>query len=397
MNITIRTKIVLIFTIILAVTIVLSLYSITVSRDSLADSVGISSIILAENTIKRMDNAIYQNIHDLQLYSREELIQKTVFNSNTAFQQMDDIQSYVKQRDREWISTPQDKETGFMRNLAASQLSEDLRNKFVTYWKIKYGYDFYEEIFVTNKFGANAAQSQRTSGYYHADEEWWNIARENGFYVSQIEFDESARTFTIIIAVSIYDDKEDFAGVIKAVISIKGIIKESEILSKKYDTTEIQVITDDGKLIYSSKPFRFLEDLSSQDFYKNIKNKSGYFISKEGEREKLFSYAKSAAYKDFSGMNWVVITSYDTNEVFKSVHILRNNILLVSSISILIILVISIYIYLSITNPLYKMIEASQEIAEGNLDKKVDVTSKDEIGQLGEAFNVMTQELKESY
>ena len=233
MNITIRTRIVLIFSIILVMTIILSLYSITVSRDSLADSVGISSIILAENTIKRIDNALYQNIHDLQLYSREELIQKTVFDSNTAFQQMNDIQSYIRQRDREWISTPLDKETEFMRNLISNELSDDLRKKFVTYWKIKYGYDFYEEIFVTNKYGANVAQSQRTSDYYQADEEWWQIVKEEGFYVSQVEFDESVGKFTISIAVSIYDDKEDFVGIIKAVISIKGIIKESEILSKK--------------------------------------------------------------------------------------------------------------------------------------------------------------------
>ena len=328
MSITIKTKIVLIIAIILIITIILSLYSITVSRDSLADSVGISSIILAENTIKRIDNALYQNIHDLQLYSREELIQKTVFDSNTAFQEMNDIQSYIEEKDEEWISTPQDKETEFMRDLISNELSEDLRRKFIIYWKIKYGYDFYEEIFVTNKFGANVGQSQRTSDYYQADEEWWQISKEKDFYVSQIEFDESVGEFTITIAVSVYDDKEDFVGVIKAVISSKGIIKESEVLSKKYETTEIQVITNDGRLVYSSKPFRLLEDISHQDFYKNIKNKSGYFISEEGGREKLFSYAKSTGYKDFSGMDWVVITSYDANEVFKSAHILRYNILL---------------------------------------------------------------------
>ena len=104
------------------------------------------------------------------------------------------------------------------------------------------------------------------------------MAKKEGFYVSQVEFDESVGNFTLTIAISVYDDREEFIGAIKSVISIRGIIKESEIATKKYDTTEIQVTTNDGKLIYSSKPFRFLDDISRQDFFKNIKKETGYFM-----------------------------------------------------------------------------------------------------------------------
>jgi len=47
--------------------------------------------------------------------------------------------------------------------------------------------------------------------------------------------------------------------------------------------------------------------------------------------------------------------------------------------------------------PLNKIVEVVKQIAAGDLSKQVEVKSKDEIGQLGLAFNEMTSELKESY
>ena len=49
-----------------------------------------------------------------------------------------------------------------------------------------------------------------------------------------------------------------------------------------------------------------------------------------------------------------------------------------------------------ITRPITKLGNAVAEIAKGDLDVKVEVTSKDEIGQLSESFNKMATELKES-
>src|SRR4030042_1153011 len=49
-----------------------------------------------------------------------------------------------------------------------------------------------------------------------------------------------------------------------------------------------------------------------------------------------------------------------------------------------------------ITSPITKLGNAVAEIAKGDLDVKVEVASKDEIGQLSESFNKMAMELKES-
>ncbi len=49
----------------------------------------------------------------------------------------------------------------------------------------------------------------------------------------------------------------------------------------------------------------------------------------------------------------------------------------------------------SVTQPLRSLADGAREIAQGNLNKKVAVRSKDEIGQLSHAFNIMVDRLKE--
>ena len=48
-----------------------------------------------------------------------------------------------------------------------------------------------------------------------------------------------------------------------------------------------------------------------------------------------------------------------------------------------------------ITRPIYRLATGAHELGEGNLDKRISVTSKDEIGYLTQTFNVMAEKLQE--
>jgi PAS domain S-box-containing protein len=57
---------------------------------------------------------------------------------------------------------------------------------------------------------------------------------------------------------------------------------------------------------------------------------------------------------------------------------------------------ISIFISRSITRPLRKLHEGTEEVTKGNLNFKVGTPSPDEVGQLSRAFDEMTTKLKKS-
>ena len=67
---------------------------------------------------------------------------------------------------------------------------------------------------------------------------------------------------------------------------------------------------------------------------------------------------------------------------------------LLAALCVVFLLVILYFATSRITNPLQKMVIATQEIAKGDLTHQVEVNSRDEIGYLADSFNKMTANLK---
>ncbi len=56
-------------------------------------------------------------------------------------------------------------------------------------------------------------------------------------------------------------------------------------------------------------------------------------------------------------------------------------------------LALAYILYRSITKPIHSLVQATEEVGRGNLEKRIDVQSSDEIGQLGKSFNRMAENL----
>jgi two-component system NtrC family sensor kinase len=77
---------------------------------------------------------------------------------------------------------------------------------------------------------------------------------------------------------------------------------------------------------------------------------------------------------------------------------LRNSVMLtftgIAALCVVVLLVILFFITSSITNPLRRMVQATNRIARGDLNYSVRIGFRDEIGQLARSFNQMTENLK---
>ena len=60
-------------------------------------------------------------------------------------------------------------------------------------------------------------------------------------------------------------------------------------------------------------------------------------------------------------------------------------------------ILMSLLLSTSITKPISKLKSAATEIGKGKLDTKIDVKSKDEIGDLASSFKQMTRDLRKSH
>jgi HAMP domain-containing protein len=113
-------------------------------------------------------------------------------------------------------------------------------------------------------------------------------------------------------------------------------------------------------------------------------------------REHLMSQAKDIKHlaQRVIDMNLDNIVSVD-GQVKASTKFSRNTMNILIATGIICAILFIFFIGSFILKPLQRVTESAREIEKGNLDLVITVASKDEIGQLAEAFNSMTAKLRE--
>jgi signal transduction histidine kinase len=89
----------------------------------------------------------------------------------------------------------------------------------------------------------------------------------------------------------------------------------------------------------------------------------------------------------------VVLISVYIDHIYKDVRDLANQVMIISVIACAIAIYLSFMLGRKLSKPIEELTLASEEILKGKLDTKVDIVRKDEIGQLADTFNKMSQEL----
>jgi signal transduction histidine kinase len=112
-------------------------------------------------------------------------------------------------------------------------------------------------------------------------------------------------------------------------------------------------------------------------------------------REKISGLAATLPPEE-EGFGWYVGVGIDGEEIFKHVNELRSVLVAATLLAGIAILVGAYAISHRITEPLRKLSGFTEEIARENLDARVEIRSRDEIGVLADSFNRMATDLRAS-
>ena len=199
-------------------------YATTASDTSLRCAIQQRSAAQARALMDEIDRLLHTRIANWRAYARSQLVQTALRQSNEQFAAMEDVAGYVKQADEAWIQVPDGELSPLMQELSSNELAKDLR-----LWLDKLeeasGFPVYGEVFLTNAYGANVAQTRRTTDYDQRDEDWWLQAKaqEKGWYVGNAEKDASSNMFAIPICLRVNDSQGTMLGVLKAVLNMHEI------------------------------------------------------------------------------------------------------------------------------------------------------------------------------
>ncbi|GLC80874.1 methyl-accepting chemotaxis protein [Lacrimispora brassicae] len=102
---------------------------------------------------------------------------------------------------------------------------------------------------------------------------------------------------------------------------------------------------------------------------------------------------KIAGYAPIQDTPWIIIFGVEKNDILSSINLLVKTLAFISIAAILIGALITYFVSSSISMPIKTVTIAAQEIAQGKFDVMLSIKSKDEVGQLADAFNLTIKQL----
>ncbi|MBW2428933.1 MAG: PAS domain S-box protein [Deltaproteobacteria bacterium] len=120
-----------------------------------------------------------------------------------------------------------------------------------------------------------------------------------------------------------------------------------------------------------------------------LKGRPGWGISVDYRDRKVL-----AAWRYLPSLDWGMVAKIDLAEAFAPVTTLRDFVFVLLVIVIVLSIFTAFIVAKSFSDPIQALQQGAEEIGRGNLDFKVGTDAKDEIGQLGRAFDQMTEKLK---
>jgi HD-GYP domain-containing protein (c-di-GMP phosphodiesterase class II) len=116
-----------------------------------------------------------------------------------------------------------------------------------------------------------------------------------------------------------------------------------------------------------------------------------FLLIRDGKKtEMLGSYATAELDKN---SRLGVIAIQDASAALSSVTDMRWQIILISFVAGMLTLVTGFFFAKKLTLPVQELATAADRIASGDFSQRIDIRSKTELGQLGESFNLMTDQL----
>ncbi len=245
-------------------------------------------------------------------------------------------------------------------------------------------------VFTIGVNGMNIARNDGKPLTDYSDRTYYTDVMQGKDFSWQVLIGRTSKKPAIVMSVPIKAADNSIVGVMAAAMNIDDISK-TVAAWKKGKTGFAFLVDEKGKVVSHQIPEYVVEqkDLNSHPLIASIRKK-GKEVSLNFKNDKgkpAYGYAKSNKF------GWVTAIQQEEEEAFEQVR--KNQVFALGVFGITVIIV-SLIAWLSartIVKPITQMTTAAERMSMGDLDVKIDINSKDEIGLLAQAINRMQTSL----
>ena len=371
------------------------MYVLNIGQTSMRAVINDTSAAYVAAIMDEIDRAMHARIIGWQAYASGQDIQEYLVDANRAIEDLGDTESIIDSRDANWrAAAAAGKKTILMKRRLQHRMSRTLRG-LRDRLNQGFGQAIYPEIFITDRYGANVAQTNLTPGYRQSHESWWQQAMEKGIYVGNVEFNERADVFATNAAFRIDDEAGAPLGVMKVVISlaeVQSIIDQRSVDERLVNRFNVMLFTDDHRIIHANmhdSPAR--EGGAAYFTGVEIPPDSAVFTVErkaQGTGEDLLSaYAFSQAHGELPGLGWILLHESHTDDIYQPIYRLQRKFILIALVTALLAVIIGTGTAYSVSRRVKHLVKATKQFGEGRYVHPVDEKGTDELAVLGRSFN----------
>jgi len=240
----------------------------------------------------------------------------------------------------------------------------------------------------------NYRSTSRSKGNI-ADEDYYKRVMGGEIVISDPVMSEELKKPVIMISAPIVDDYGQVIGLIGGAVDLSRLtaIVNAERLG---ETGYAFMAASDGLVMAHINPEFILQDNLLENKPEGFLNVAKRMVAGESnvENYNLDGEDKIIAYQSLPTTGWSMGMTAAYSEVIKDIVGLGQIIFLLGAIVVGALGVIIFFLVSKSVKPLVQMTKLTEEVALGNLNVQVEVKTKDEIGILGENFNVMVQSMQ---
>lgn len=299
------------------------------------------------------------------------------------------------------------------------------------------------ETFVVDMHGEIIASSKTQHiTLKRPDADYFVNARKYGVYATDLHHCVETGEPVIEVSRLLTSREEDFKAIGVIVNRIKGsslvdllkrdVVDDGAILSesnlgKLEESTESQGLSASEALMMEDKGFMDLEftktlilEQSVETYIVNSNNCviAGSNTPKEAILRKIVNTEPVSRFNDsgeetigiyqnhlgnqvfgvsvyIDEMDWLVLVEEDADKAFAGIKYLRDFFILMKVITICLFAILAVHVTKDFTVPIKRLLEGTRKLSKGNSGYRIDVLSKDEIGELASSFNMMVDSIQE--
>ncbi len=232
-------------------------------------------------------------------------------------------------------------------------------------------------------------------------EEGWQVSSRPWYKCTEVKHtiltepyeDVNTGKMVLTVATPIYNSTGKLLGVAGLDILLDDII---DIMGDYVigESGYVMLLSSEGMYIYhpSSKYINtYISDMDiSKEVIDAVLNKQEMFTKYKVDGEPKFGYVTT-----IGDTGYVVISCITSMEYYQSIFMIGTMLIAIFAIGMVVIFISMRKAAAQITKPLEMLNETAQQLAEGNLQVELNVTSDDEIGELADSIGKTVTRLKE--